>query len=162
MRTTKKTKADSGGVEELREAIDFVETHHPLPRCAHGQALKDHAGELLEPSCGCRATMAKREPLRIYCSLCQRELFKPHERYEQKCGFCATHKPKRKLGPSDIATILAALRLFQREYEGVSAEDIRDQWDHFADTKANKFSEPLGTDDISALCEEINCGMVEL
>ncbi len=26
----------------------------PLPRCEHGQALRDHGGEHLEPPCGCR------------------------------------------------------------------------------------------------------------
>ena len=29
---------------------------HPLPRCPHGQALCDHSGEELEPSCGCRTS----------------------------------------------------------------------------------------------------------
>ena len=27
----------------------------PLPRCSHGSALRDGAGEALEPPCGCRS-----------------------------------------------------------------------------------------------------------
>jgi hypothetical protein len=38
---------------ELRDAIDYVSTNHPLPRCPHGQALRDHSGEPLAPLCGC-------------------------------------------------------------------------------------------------------------
>jgi hypothetical protein len=34
----------------------------PLPRCNHGHALKDHAGERLEPTCGCRFTSESRKP----------------------------------------------------------------------------------------------------
>lgn len=43
-------------VQKLREAVDHVNKHHPLPRCGHGNALKDHGGNLLEPSCGCRSS----------------------------------------------------------------------------------------------------------
>lgn len=32
--------------------LDVVD---PLPRCEHGAALRDGAGEGLEPPCGCRA-----------------------------------------------------------------------------------------------------------
>lgn len=39
---------------KLARAIREIERDHPLPRCAHGQALRDHSGEKLEPSCGCR------------------------------------------------------------------------------------------------------------
>jgi hypothetical protein len=63
---------------------------------------------------------------------------------------------KRKLDPSDIATILAALRMFQRHYEEHDAEEIKADWPHFEDAP------PLGTDDIDTLCEEINCGEVTL
>lgn len=42
-------------MNNLRDAIDYVEANHPLPRCEHGQALRDHSGEALEPPCGCRA-----------------------------------------------------------------------------------------------------------
>lgn len=41
-------------VQKLRDAIDYVEKHHPLPRCRHGNHLRDHGQERLEPSCGCR------------------------------------------------------------------------------------------------------------
>lgn len=41
-------------VDQLRLAIEWAEKHHPLPRCEHGHALRDHGGELLEPTCGCR------------------------------------------------------------------------------------------------------------
>lgn len=46
----------------LRKAIDWAEENYPLPRCVHGNALKDGAGERLEPNCGCRAwnTRAKK------------------------------------------------------------------------------------------------------
>lgn len=43
-------------VEELTEAIAWVERNHPLPRCAHGKALRDGAGEPLAPDCGCKLT----------------------------------------------------------------------------------------------------------
>jgi hypothetical protein len=42
-------------VEKLNDAITFAERVGPLPRCAHGKALRDGSGELLEPTCGCRA-----------------------------------------------------------------------------------------------------------
>lgn len=42
-------------VQKLHDAIEWSETNHPLPRCSHGNALRDHAKDLLEPSCGCRA-----------------------------------------------------------------------------------------------------------
>lgn len=41
-------------IQRLKDAIEFAETYYPLPRCTHGNALQDHAGDLLEPSCGCR------------------------------------------------------------------------------------------------------------
>ena len=40
-------------VEDLRKAVADVEHDHPLPRCEHGAALRDHAGEVLAPPCGC-------------------------------------------------------------------------------------------------------------
>jgi len=51
----------------------------------------------------------------------------------------------------DLATILAALRLFQRMYAGQNATTIRRAWpEHFKGVR------PLGTDDIDPLCEELN------
>jgi hypothetical protein len=55
------------------------------------------------------------------------------------------------LDKSDLATILAALRCFQEKYENWNAKAIREDWpDHFEGVK------PLGTEDISELCERIN------
>src|SRR6266436_2257261 len=43
-------------VQKLNEAVAFTEANFPLPRCIHGNALRDGAGEILEPTCGCRFT----------------------------------------------------------------------------------------------------------
>jgi hypothetical protein len=68
-------------------------------------------------------------------------------------------KNNRKLNPivvdildsSDVATILAALRCFQERYENCSVDVIREDWpNHFEGI------EPLGTENISTLCERIN------
>lgn len=48
----KRTERDM--VKDLGAAITDLEREHPLPRCPHGSALADHAGERLEPPCGCR------------------------------------------------------------------------------------------------------------
>ena len=40
-------------VAHLAAATDELGQNHPLPRCAHARALRDHAGEMLEPPCGC-------------------------------------------------------------------------------------------------------------
>jgi len=45
------TRSEEEQLDNLRQAIE--ETPE-LPRCAHGSALMDGAGELLEPPCGCR------------------------------------------------------------------------------------------------------------
>ena len=78
----------------------------------------------------------------------------------------AARKPKRKLDASDRATIIAALRLFRREYEGLDADRIRgeqiiDDWDCFADQENNQFIEPLGSDDIDVLCRDIERGAID-
>lgn len=65
---------------------------------------------------------------------------------------------------SNLATVLAALRLFQRTYEDCDAEAIANDWpEHFAiepDGTEDTFvtPEPLGTEDIDTLCEQLNCG----
>lgn len=41
-------------IQLLRAAAALAEQHYALPRCKHGNALKDHAGEFLEPTCGCK------------------------------------------------------------------------------------------------------------
>jgi hypothetical protein len=66
------------------------------------------------------------------------------------------------LDESDVATILAALRLFQREYEDCDSVHIADAWPmHFAVSGEGDEMEvtpqPLGSLDIDALCERINC-----
>ncbi len=56
------------------------------------------------------------------------------------------------LDSEDVATILAALRSFQERYENIPARAMREDWPrHFRGVK------PLGTEDISELCERINC-----
>lgn len=50
-----KVRTEREQIDDLGRAVDFVNTFYPLPRCRHGHALKDHAGERLEPSCGCRS-----------------------------------------------------------------------------------------------------------
>lgn len=42
-------------LRRLTAAIRDTERDHPLPRCEHGNALRDGGGEALEPLCGCRA-----------------------------------------------------------------------------------------------------------
>jgi hypothetical protein len=37
----------------LGDSVQHVEAHAPLPRCPHGQALIDGAGERLVVPCGC-------------------------------------------------------------------------------------------------------------
>lgn len=55
------------------------------------------------------------------------------------------------LDSSDVATILAALRMFQEAYEDESSDAIEADWpNHFEGI------EPLGTEDINTLCENIN------
>ena len=38
-------------VRVLADAVAYVNEHHPLPRCDHGNAMKDHGGDALEPRC---------------------------------------------------------------------------------------------------------------
>lgn len=62
---------------------------------------------------------------------------------------------------SDLATILAALRLFQAKYEDSDSEAIRADWpEHFKDSDGKPIA-PLGTDDIDALCERLNYGRAD-
>lgn len=41
-------------IAALAAATKFVNQNYPLPRCDHGTATRDHAGDFLYPSCGCR------------------------------------------------------------------------------------------------------------
>ena len=64
---------------------------------------------------------------------------------------------------SDLATTLAALRLFQREYEDCDSVAIAEAWpEHFTiegeGEERTVTPQPLGTEDIDALCERINLG----
>lgn len=54
----KKLKTGNKDIDDLHNAIAHVNTNHPLPRCSHGNAMRDHAGDILEPSCGCRLGLA--------------------------------------------------------------------------------------------------------
>lgn len=81
---------DVDSIRKLAEAVSWAEKHHPLPRCVHGNALQDHAGDLLEPSCGCRWGKqiravfldfdARRDPkTKRYCAKCQKDI-KPEQK----------------------------------------------------------------------------------
>lgn len=70
---------------------------------------------------------------------------------------------KVELDENELATVLAALRLFQREYEGRDAVEIADNWPMHFNVQGDRDElivtpTPLGTEDIDALCERINCG----
>lgn len=62
----------------------------------------------------------------------------------------------KKLDASDLATILSALRLFQKTYQDKDADTIFRDWpEHFLGRNGLRIP-PLGTDDIDELCERIN------
>lgn len=67
-------------LDKLTDAIQWAETHYPLPRCSHGNALKDGASELLYPSCGCQGynldpDFRRDEPNSgDYCVRCQKKI----------------------------------------------------------------------------------------
>jgi hypothetical protein len=57
---------------------------------------------------------------------------------------------------SNLATILAALRLFQKEYEDFDDDSIAKVWpDHFTRDDGTLIPS-LGTEDIDTLCEALN------
>ena len=63
----------------------------------------------------------------------------------------------RTFDRSEMATVLAALRMFQQEYEGKHGKVIRADWpEHFTTDKGGLIP-PLSTEDIDTLCERINC-----
>jgi hypothetical protein len=70
-----------------------------------------------------------------------------------------------ELDSSELATVLAALRLFQREYEDHDATSIAEAWPMHFDAQVNPLDsdesevvpQPLGSLDIDKLCERINC-----
>ena len=49
------TKHHADG-SELLAATQFSNENYPLPRCKHGKAMEDHAGNVLELPCGCIPT----------------------------------------------------------------------------------------------------------
>jgi hypothetical protein len=73
-------RSEQEQIEGLRRAVEWVERHHPLLRCKHGNCLRDHGMELLEPSCGCRAfnldpDFRKDVPEdAMYCVRCQKPI----------------------------------------------------------------------------------------
>jgi hypothetical protein len=70
-------------IKKLREAVAFAEKRYPLPRCIHGGCLRDAAGELLEPSCGCWVYQMDPDFRRdapehgAYCVRCQKPIMDP-------------------------------------------------------------------------------------
>jgi hypothetical protein len=71
----------------------------------------------------------------------------------------ADSQPYFHFDASESATILAALRLFQRTYEGSSSPAIARDWpEHFEEGMQSVQPWPLGSEDIDTLCERINCG----
>ncbi len=72
----------------------------------------------------------------------------------------ATTKPEVKhkrvsLDLSDIATITAGLRMFQKRYDGYDGEDIAGEWPEQFTTKDDTLIPPLSTDDIDELCKRL-------
>lgn len=49
----KRKKSEREQIAELSETIKAINRDYPLPRCKHGNALQDGAGDKLAPSCGC-------------------------------------------------------------------------------------------------------------
>ncbi len=63
MENENQTKQDSGlpsrpligsAARDLLLASELVSLIYPLPRCKHKNALRDHSGAKLYPSCGCQ------------------------------------------------------------------------------------------------------------
>ena len=50
------SRKEQVAIQNLHDAVEFVERTSSLPRCRHKNCLRDHGGELLEPECGCRLT----------------------------------------------------------------------------------------------------------
>ena len=63
---------------------------------------------------------------------------------------------KKRFDENELATVLAALRMFQKNYEDVNGDAIANDWpEHFTRDDGSRI-EPLGTEDIDSLCERIN------
>lgn len=126
--------------------------------------------------------MAKRGSAVQECDCAERSWYGAE--HDSACVFAGLPNPASKmqaknsekqgviehLDESDLATILAALRLFQREYEDCDSVTIADRWPmHFnvqvpgGERGGQDISEelvvvpqPLGSLDIDGLCERIN------
>lgn len=95
-------------------AIDYVETNHPLPRCPHGSALRDGAGEALEPPCGCRAS--QREPSVKQALKELREMFPEYNGYWIRIDQSAFDEPAMNKGIVHRTTI--SIDTFTEGFEG--------------------------------------------
>ncbi len=60
------------------------------------------------------------------------------------------------LDENELATVLAALRYFQDEFDNVDAKGIYEAFPLHFRRADDTFIEPLGSDDISTLCQQIN------
>lgn len=101
-------------MSKLRDAINYVEANHPLPRCPHGQALRDHSGEALEPPCGCRATNSGptlEEALREL-----RKIFPEYDGYWIRIDQSAFDEPAMNKGIVHRTTI--SIDTFTKGFEG--------------------------------------------
>jgi len=85
------------------------------------------------------------------------DLISVAEIFERIAGVIPPNRKTRiALDENELATVLAALRMFQERYDGFSDEGIRDEWpEHFVDNDGVCI-EPLGSEDIDTLCERIN------
>lgn len=84
------------------------------------------------------------------------------EKHYARKGRSKVKAKMEHLDDSDVATILAALRLFQEEYENKDAVQIADAWPGHFNVQGEReeldvVPKPLGAACIDALCERINC-----
>jgi len=98
------------------------------------------------------------EGLTLDCQNCGAALYVAGDRVK------AVNEPT-KLDASDIATILAALRAFQRDWMDCDSVSIAEAWPMHFDVQGEGderevVPQPLGSEDIDALCERINCAKI--
>jgi len=110
---------------------------------------KCHSAESFNTSAADRLTAIQNcveDTARLFAEFKRKQ--KQEEEEEQ-----AERAKAEKAKQENTATILAALRMFQQRYEDKDAIAIRRDWpEHFGGV------DPLSTEDIDALCEEINAG----
>jgi hypothetical protein len=113
------------------------------------------------PSCGMDTQRVNCVPgLLFECQNCNASLA-----VQTDGDMVASTTPETKLDASDVATILAALRLFQKEYEDFDSVSIADAWPMHFNVQGDGDDiavepEPLGSIRIDDLCERINCAKV--